>query len=134
MDHDVPNYFSYWGKVDLADNLLGEHYNYHLLPYHCIDVATVGTTLLKINAGLKRSMLEIVSLEEDIFFGLVFLFLSTHDFGKFSQRFQNLRPELLYKLLHIRINQPYSVRHDSLGLFAKLRIWHVTFSTDQFIP
>lgn len=33
-------YFKYWGKARIRDD--GSGYDYHLLPYHCLDVAAVG--------------------------------------------------------------------------------------------
>jgi hypothetical protein len=32
-------YFKYWGKARKKEN--GEGYDYHLLPYHCLDVAAI---------------------------------------------------------------------------------------------
>lgn len=36
-DIEVPAYFCYWGKANIDPN--GEGADYHLLPYHCLDVA-----------------------------------------------------------------------------------------------
>ena len=36
MDDSVPGYLRYWGKTEKDGN------RYHLLPYHCLDVAAVG--------------------------------------------------------------------------------------------
>lgn len=36
MTDSTPSYYSYWGK---AENETGE---FHLLPYHCLDVAAAG--------------------------------------------------------------------------------------------
>jgi CRISPR-associated endonuclease/helicase Cas3 len=33
-------YFKYWGKAEKAED--GRTPGYHLLPYHCLDVAAVG--------------------------------------------------------------------------------------------
>jgi len=42
-------YFKYWGKARKA----GEDGSpYHLLPYHCLDVAAVGCVLLRLHAGM----------------------------------------------------------------------------------
>ncbi|WP_156919725.1 HD domain-containing protein [Syntrophorhabdus aromaticivorans] len=35
MMEDIPNYFKYWGKAEKDGS------RYHLLPYHCLDVAAV---------------------------------------------------------------------------------------------
>lgn len=41
MDELNAPYFKYWGKADRDDPS-----RYHLLPYHCLDVAAVGWILL----------------------------------------------------------------------------------------
>jgi hypothetical protein len=33
-------YYEYWGKAKKKED--GSGYDYHLLPYHCLDVAAVG--------------------------------------------------------------------------------------------
>ena len=38
-------YYNYWGKADKEGN-------YHLLPYHCLDVAAVGEVYLYENHGV----------------------------------------------------------------------------------
>jgi CRISPR-associated endonuclease/helicase Cas3 len=40
----IPSYFQYWGKARPGDDSLGA---YHLLPYHCLDVAAVGVSYLR---------------------------------------------------------------------------------------
>jgi CRISPR-associated endonuclease/helicase Cas3 len=37
---DKSLYYKYWGKVRKKED--GGGYEYHLLPYHCLDVAAVG--------------------------------------------------------------------------------------------
>ena len=39
MDNSMPAYFKYWGKAEKAEE--GKPTRYHLLPYHCLDVAAV---------------------------------------------------------------------------------------------
>jgi CRISPR-associated endonuclease/helicase Cas3 len=39
-DMTAKPYFKYWGKARKREN--GDGYDYHLLPYHCLDVAAVG--------------------------------------------------------------------------------------------
>lgn len=36
MTDSIPTYFRYWGKAEKDGD------RYHLLPYHCLDVAAVG--------------------------------------------------------------------------------------------
>ncbi|MGW6163671.1 HD domain-containing protein, partial [Bacillus altitudinis] len=41
MGSDIPDYMRYWGKAKRVD-LPGESDDYHLLAYHCLDVAACG--------------------------------------------------------------------------------------------
>lgn len=110
----VASYFRYWGKAEKEGD------KYHLLPYHCLDVAAVGHVLLSQDAALRRKFAVIAGLDETICIRWLILFLAFHDIGKFSESFQNLRPDLLKKLQAITSTERYSVRHDSLGnLFLK---------------
>jgi CRISPR-associated endonuclease/helicase Cas3 len=107
-------YCRYWGKAERE----GERF--HLLPYHCLDVAGVGHMLLLNDAALRQKFAAITGLDEDVCIRWLVLFLVFHDIGKFSLSFQNLRPELLEKLQTITSKKRYTERHDSLGiLFLK---------------
>lgn len=111
---DDATYFRYWGKAEKD----GQHY--HLLPYHCLDVAAVGHWLLSNNAELRHKFTDIIGADEAFCCRLLVQFLAFHDIGKFSESFQNLRPDLLEKLQSLTSTKPYTVRHDSLGnLFLK---------------
>lgn len=116
MTNVIPHYFKYWGKAEISNAPGNEKSYYHLLPYHGIDVASVGIALIKSNNRLYKSLRDIICLDHDTFNSLLYLFLSMHDLGKFSQTFQNLKPEIAQELLQVKITKPYSVRHDSLGL------------------
>jgi len=39
VNNSIPDYFKYWGKAEKAEE--GKPARYHLLPYHCLDVAAV---------------------------------------------------------------------------------------------
>lgn len=103
------SYFRYWGKAENDGN------GYHLLPYHCLDVAAVGRSLLLSNALLLHRFTAVTGLNEFTCISLMLLFLALHDVGKFSESFQNLKPDLLKKLQATTSRKPYTVRHDSLG-------------------
>lgn len=114
MSESTPSYYKYWGKADKETG------KYHLLPYHCLDVAAVGYSLLLNSPTLRQKISIITGLEEAICIHWIRMGLALHDIGKFSETFQNLRPDLLKQLQGITSNKDYTVRHDSLGhLFLK---------------
>lgn len=111
-DTDAP-YFRYWGKAAKDGS------SYHLLPYHCLDVAAVGKELLDENPYLLERFSKLTGLKPDILKKILLFFLSLHDIGKFSETFQYLIPGLSYKLLGLENSnkQPYTKKfgHDSIG-------------------
>jgi CRISPR-associated endonuclease/helicase Cas3 len=119
----MDKYFRYWGKAERGGD------RYHLLPYHCLDVAAVGHLLLSQNAALRHKFAVISGLEEATCIRWLILFLAFHDIGKFSESFQNLRPDLLKKLQAVTSTKHYSARHDSLGnLFFKASFGNETLT------
>ncbi len=106
------NYYKYWGKSKKTDD---EEWDYHLLVYHCLDVAAVGDIWLKLNNAFVEKNAASYQLSEDSFREWFLFFLAIHDIGKFSVRFQNLCPELLEKLQSRTSTEPYFPRHDQLG-------------------
>ena len=114
----MESYFQYWGKAEK------DGAGYHLLPYHCLDVAAVGHSLLLGNAALRRKFEVITGLDDVICSRWLNLFLALHDLGKFSESFQNLCPDILNKLQGKTSSKHYAVRHDSLGnLFWRDHLW-----------
>ncbi len=109
MTAKAPDYFRYWGKAEKAED------SYHLLVYHCLDVAAVGQTLLKNNLRLLRKFSWLTGFDEQTCEHWLLLFLASHDLGKFSITFQGLREDLLERLQQIKTTKPYTTRHDSLG-------------------
>jgi CRISPR-associated endonuclease/helicase Cas3 len=135
-DHSE-NYFHYWGKAaPLTDNT--NERSYHLLAYHCLDVAAVGQQLLLHDPNLLRKF-----FPSDVFkdepdreqwcVGIITFLLALHDIGKFSDRFQNLIPELLKELKGYSYYPPYTVHHTDMGrlLFEK-EIWQKIWESDWF--
>lgn len=108
MSNNFPAYFKYWGKA-------GKDGSYHLLPYHCLDVAAVGQTLLERDSGILRKFAGLTRFNEKTCKYWLFLFLALHDIGKFSITFQGLRKDLLDDLQQTQTARPYTIRHDSLG-------------------
>jgi len=119
----MKSFFRYWGKAERDGT------GYHLLPYHCLDVAAVGHVLLSKNPVLRHKFAAITGLGEDTCIRWLVLFLAFHDIGKFAESFQNLRPDLLKKLQTATSRKQYTVRHDSLGnLFLKASFENETLS------
>lgn len=110
------SYLRYWGKAGGP----GEEGAYHPLAYHSLDVASCGQVLLSRDALLRRRLAVSVAragavIEEADLVRVVTLLLATHDLGKFSGRFQRLRPDLAASLgLNLR-PYPYQHRHDAMG-------------------
>ena len=106
-------YYNYWGKAqDIT--------HYHLLPYHCLDVAAMVSEIIK---GQHNFLLQWSALKtkegkslsvEQLDFLCVFSFM-LHDLGKFSQTFQGQIPELFSSLFPNKKIKNYEIRHDSLG-------------------
>jgi len=101
--------YRYWGKAAQQ----GE--GYHLLPYHCLDVAAVGQRLLESHNPILRSLTRLTGLEEPDLIRWTVFFLALHDLGKFAVSFQQLRPDLLKDLQQRKTDKQYTERHDSLG-------------------
>lgn len=115
----VPSYFRYWGKARPAENVTAP---FHLLPYHCLDVAAVGVVYLRRNASLRRLLMDALGVKsEQALSGWLAFWLALHDLGKFSEAFQSQRPDLFQQLRGRTPDpdKPYGgVRHDSLGMLT----------------
>lgn len=55
----VPLYFRYWGKAGKDGD------SYHLLPYHCLDVAAAGAVWWEQSSVIRRSFCSHASLSSD---------------------------------------------------------------------
>ncbi len=86
----APSYLRYWGKTSKGDTAP----LYHLLPYHALDVAAVGITLLK-NDPLLRKRLAALDIGDQGTESLISFLLAVHDTGKFSTpAFQRMHGDL----------------------------------------
>lgn len=103
------SYFKYWGKA------AKDGPTYHLLPYHCLDVAAVGWGLLDPDKPLCKNLANLLDCDSSqlrVFFSFC---LALHDLGKFSRAFQGLQPNLSPDLISVRSQMNYTERHDTLG-------------------
>lgn len=89
------NYYRYWGKASRDK----EEMNYHLLVYHSLDVAAVGSVWLDQDQALRSRISSALGMNANAHElpGLISFFLALHDFGKFDIRFQAQVPEVLGK-------------------------------------
>lgn len=100
-------YYAFWGKSD-------DEGGFHLLPYHCLDVAAVGRAFLTTNDCIRQRLAGMLECSEDNLVSWAVFFLGLHDIGKFARHFQALQPELFRTLRGESADLPY-VRHDILG-------------------
>ncbi|MDY0301011.1 MAG: CRISPR-associated helicase Cas3' [Trichlorobacter sp.] len=103
------SYFRYWGKAE------NEGARYHLLPYHCLDVAAVGWVLFAPEKPLCQRLAVDLVIPPETLQRLMSFFLSEHDIGKFAVAFQGVKPDMSQLLIPPNINKQYTERHDSLG-------------------
>lgn len=112
------SYFKYWGKAKKDPQQSGA--DYHLLPYHCLDVAAVGKILLAEDKPLTKDLAEFLEVTPKQLQSLLVFLLALHDLGKFSSSFQRLYSARNSELLNIESCFDYDgkkYRHDRMGLY-----------------
>lgn len=111
MATERKGFYRYWGKAGPA----AEEAGYHLLPYHCLDVAAVGSVLLRQQKELLLGLAGFLGVHPDPLGSWLKYLLAVHDVGKFADSFQNLRPDLMQALQGRQTTVTYGERHDTLG-------------------
>jgi CRISPR-associated endonuclease/helicase Cas3 len=107
------SFHAYWGKAR-PETSAGPQF--HLLPYHCLDVAATGRTYLERHPSLLGWMAKQSGIAEAALLDWLTFWLALHDLGKFAVSFQSQRPDLLNQLQKRSSTKTYvGVRHDSLG-------------------
>ncbi len=105
-------FFRYWGKTGNAQD--GLEKSFHLLPYHCLDVAACGIEMIRKDVFGFRKFLEQLG-DPDALIPWVAFFFALHDIGKFSRGFQQkvspLPQDFVQPVSGIRDDE----RHDALG-------------------
>ncbi len=104
-------YYKYWGKAGKGDTAE----RYHLLPYHCLDVAAVGYVLLELHRPMRESLAKLTGINAAALMHWLPFLLTLHDIGKFAASFQSRRPDLFRTLQQRQWERGYSPRHDNLG-------------------
>ncbi len=112
----MENYYNYWGKADKEGN-------YHLLPYHCLDVAAVADVIFVNNPLLLTRFSSLLNIESALFQKIFLFFLTLHDLGKFADSFQGQINGIYSKLNPESESKSYNIRHDSLGYI----LWNKEF-------
>ncbi len=105
-------YLRYWGKAYTA---IGSETKYHLLPYHCLDVAAVGQVLLAQHNFLRQKLARLANISEEALTSWVAVLLALHDIGKFAETFQQLNLDIRKQFWGEPKFRHYDPRHDSLG-------------------
>ena len=82
--------FQFWGK---AQPLPDAGPRWHPLVFHCVDVAAVGSQLLREDRSLSERLCRLLGLDAANLARLAPYLLALHDIGKFAKRFQAKAPE-----------------------------------------
>ncbi len=90
------NYFKYWAKADKGQD--GERPSYHLLPYHCLDVAAVAEIWWRESKFLQLFFPWQGRMNKEECQAWVLFFTSLHDLGKLDLRFQMKSPDTVQLL------------------------------------
>jgi CRISPR-associated endonuclease/helicase Cas3 len=105
----MQSYYRYWGKTEKGGT------RYHLLPYHCLDVAAVGWLLLSPEKPLCKRLVSQLGIAPASLQRWFAFFLCLHDIGKFAVVFQGQVTGLSADLIKPNDRKKYNERHDSLG-------------------
>ncbi|TDR57002.1 CRISPR-associated Cas3 family helicase [Halomonas ventosae] len=112
-------YHLYWGKA----KAVGEGDSCHLLPYHSLDVAAVGWTLLAPERPLAQRLSQQLNIPPDALRRLLVFLLGLHDLGKFARAFQGLAQPEGVDLVPPIERLAYTERHDRLGALVWQSCW-----------
>jgi CRISPR-associated endonuclease/helicase Cas3 len=82
-----------------------DYASYHLLPYHCLDVAAVASVWWKHSPSIRNSFIKSTALSAEQTRAWVLFYVALHDFGKLDVRFQLKVPQLApYKDKDIQVD------------------------------
>lgn len=103
--------FDYWGKTKQE----GDAWAWHLLGYHCLDVAAVGRAWLESHLQALDWLCAQLGLPREAALRLCTFLFALHDVGKFSDSFQGLVPDVQDELQSRVSHMYYRIRHDQSG-------------------
>jgi len=97
---------------------------YHLLPYHCLDVAAVAKCWWESSKSLRQQFIQTMQLanDEELAKAWVLFFVALHDLGKLDIRFQCKAPGVLQQLqpdIKKYLKEPYYHGASSYGCFLE---------------
>ena len=91
----------YWGKARPLTHG-ADAKPYHLLTYHCLDVAAVGIEALKRLPALRTLFASRLGLQVDQLEPWIGFWLALHDLGKFAESFQSQCPDVCFLAPQLR--------------------------------
>ena len=110
-------YRRYWGKARPVE---GSAAAFHLLPYHCLDVAAVAACWWDGTESMRRTFAHAFGVPEQLGRAWILFFVALHDLGKLDVRFQLKAPDVLRelqpKLNHEDVEHEPRFDHGSAGL------------------
>lgn len=115
-------FFSYWGKLNNKESTPPQGAAYHLLPWHCLDVAACGWQMVmedRFHAAALFDELGFSRAEGARWFAWA---LALHDIGKFARGFQKQNATPFPDLVPAVSGVDYTRRHDALGYWFWLEL------------
>lgn len=108
-------FYCYWGKTNRSSNPSSAPY--HLLVYHCLDVAACGYLMVQKNTYGIKDKLKTCGIDETQQAAWVAWLFACHDIGKFARSFQRFALFPDSPLVPPLPGQSLSERHDSMGYY-----------------
>ncbi len=133
---DTTLFYRYWGKAQVTT----EAANYHLLPYHCLDVAAITDAWWRQSQNIRRCFIQVTGLSEEQAKAWVLFFIALHDYGKFDLRFQRKAPKAWNQVnselsqIEVKINglEIKKYNHGPAGLYWFYQDNKERFAHDDF--
>lgn len=88
-------YFKYWGKARKEGE---QGAPYHLLPYHCLDVAAVADVWWDCATAIQKRYAHCHEYNSQQLKAWILFFVALHDYGKLDIRFQLKAPQVISKI------------------------------------